>query len=118
MCLVVKVKSDIIKKQYCIRTWTIRPMRVCQDASVVSNSLTQWTVAHQTSLSMGFSKQEYLSRLPFPPSGVPSNPGIEPMSHMSLALATKSFTTSTTWEDCSESASHSVMSNSLQLHGL
>ena len=27
--------------------------------SVVSNSVTPWTVAHQAPLSMGFSKQEY-----------------------------------------------------------
>ena len=37
-----------------------------------------WTVAHQASLSMGFSKQEYWSGLPFPsPEGLP-NPQIEP----------------------------------------
>ena len=34
--------------------------------SVVSNSLTPWTVAHQAPLSMGFSRQEYWSALPFP----------------------------------------------------
>ena len=28
-----------------------------------------WTVAHQSPLSMGFSRQEYWSRLPFPPLG-------------------------------------------------
>ena len=39
-----------------------------------------WTVAHQTPLSMGFSRQEYWSGLPFPsPGGLP-NPGIEPRS--------------------------------------
>ena len=30
---------------------------------------TQWTVAYQTSVSMGFSRQEHLSCLPFPPPG-------------------------------------------------
>ena len=35
---------------------------------------TQWTVARQAPLSMGFSRQEYGSGLPFPP------PGIEPRS--------------------------------------
>ena len=91
----------------------------CPNAySVMSLYYPPWIIACKAPLSMGFSKQEYLSRLPFPPSGVPSNPGIEPVSHTSLALATKSFTTSTAWEDCSESASHPVMSNSLQLHGL
>ena len=41
---------------------------------------TPWTVAHQAPLSMGFSRQEYWSRLPFPPLGDLPNPGIEPMS--------------------------------------
>ena len=30
---------------------------------------TLWTVAHQAPLSMGFSRQEYRSGLPFPPPG-------------------------------------------------
>ena len=37
------------------------------------------TVAHQAPLSMGFSRQEYWSRLPFPSPDLP-NPGIEPRS--------------------------------------
>ena len=41
---------------------------------------TPWTVAHQALLSMGFSKQEYWSRLPCPPSGDLPDPGIEPGS--------------------------------------
>ena len=35
--------------------------------SVTSNSATPWTVARQTPLSMGFSRHEYWSGLPFPP---------------------------------------------------
>jgi len=39
---------------------------------------TPWTVAYQAPLSMGFSRQEYWSGLPFPsPRDIP-NPGIEP----------------------------------------
>ena len=34
--------------------------------SVMSNSETPWSVAHQAPLSKGFSRQEYQSRLPFP----------------------------------------------------
>ena len=41
---------------------------------------TPWTVAHQAPLSMGFSRQEYWSGLPFPSLGDLSNPGIEPRS--------------------------------------
>ena len=39
-----------------------------------------WTVAHQAPLSMGFSRQEYWSGLPFPSPGDLPNPGIEPRS--------------------------------------
>ena len=39
---------------------------------------TAWTVAHQASLSMGFSRQEHWSGLPFPSPGDLPNPGIEP----------------------------------------
>ena len=38
---------------------------------------TPWTVAQQASLSMGFSRQEYWSGLPFPSPGDLPNPGIE-----------------------------------------
>ena len=39
-----------------------------------------WTVAHQTPLSMGLSRQEYWSGLPFPSPGALPDPGIEPES--------------------------------------
>ena len=38
------------------------------------------TVTCQACLSVGFSRQEYWSRLPFPSSGDLPNPGIEPVS--------------------------------------
>ena len=41
---------------------------------------TPWTVAHQASPSMGFSRQEYWSGLPFPSPGDLPDPGIEPGS--------------------------------------
>ena len=59
-----------------------------------------WTVACQTPLSMGFSRQEYWSGLPLAPQGGLPDPGIEPASLMSPALAGRFFTTSTTWEAC------------------
>ena len=59
--------------------------------SPVQLSATLWTVAHQASLSMGFSSQEYWSGLPFPP----------PMHE------------SEKWK-----WSHSVVSDSSQPHGL
>ena len=57
---------------------------------------TPWTVACQAPLSMGFSRQRYL--LPFPPPGDLPDPGIEPTSPVSPALAGEFFTTSATWE--------------------
>ena len=41
---------------------------------------TPWTVAYQASLSMGFSRQEYWSRLPFPSPGDLPGPRVEPRS--------------------------------------
>jgi len=42
--------------------------------------VTPWTVAYQAPPSMGFSRQEYWSGLPFPSPGGFSDPGIEPGS--------------------------------------
>ena len=41
---------------------------------------TQWTIALQAPLTMGFSKQEYWNGLPCPPPGDLPDPGIEPTS--------------------------------------
>ena len=48
--------------------------------SCVQLYVTPWTVAYQASQSMGFSRQEYWSGLPFPSPGDLPNPGIEPGS--------------------------------------
>ena len=61
---------------------------------------TPWTVAHQAPLSIGFSRQEYWSGLPFPSSGDLPRPGIELSSLASPALAGGFFTTDATWEAC------------------
>ena len=52
----------------------------------------------QAPLFMGFSTQEYWSGLPCPPPGDLPDPGTEPVSLLSPALAGGFFTTSTTWE--------------------
>ena len=49
---------------------------------------TLWTAASQARLSMGFSRQEYWSGLPFPPPGSLPDPGIK---HMSAALQVDSL---------------------------
>ena len=51
-----------------------------QGLSQVNLFVTQQTVAHQASLSMEFSRQEYWSGLPFPSPGNLPNPGTEPGS--------------------------------------
>ena len=59
-----------------------------------------WTLACQAPLPMEFSRQEHWSGVPFPtPRDLP-DPGIEPTSLVSPALAGGFFTTSTTWEAC------------------
>ena len=57
-----------------------------------------WTVAHQVPLPMGFSRQESCSGLPCPPPRDLPNPGIEPASPVSPALAGRIFIPSDTWE--------------------
>ena len=42
--------------------------------------MTPWTAAHQAPQSMGFSRQEYWSGLPFPSPGDLPDPGIKPRS--------------------------------------
>ena len=59
---------------------------------------TTWTVARQGPLSMGFSGQEYWSRLPCPSPGDLPNQGIKPASLKSPAVAGRFFTTHATWE--------------------
>ena len=64
-----------------------------QSLSCVPLLATPWTVAHQASLSMGISRQEYWSGLPLPtPTDLP-NLGIKPASLASPALAGGFFVT-------------------------
>ena len=51
--------------------------------SCVQLFVTLWTIARQTSLSMGFSRQEYQSGLPCLSPRDLSDPGIKPRSHVS-----------------------------------
>ena len=56
------------------------------------------TVVHQAPLSVEFFQQEFWSALSFPTPGHPPDPGIEPTSPVSPALAGGFFTTSATWD--------------------
>ena len=57
-----------------------------------------WTVACQTPLPIGFSRQEYWSGVPFNTLEDLPDPRIKPMSLVSSALAGRFFTTGATWE--------------------
>ena len=74
-------KWDLTKRErFCTAKWS---------RSVVSDSATPWTTAYQDPQSMGFSRQEHWSGLPFPsPRDLP-NPGIESRSPAFQAGATK-----------------------------
>ena len=63
-----------------LQPWSCAHAQVC---------LTLWTVAHQAPLSMGFSRQEYWSGLPYLSPGYLPDSGIKPVS---LALAGEFFT--------------------------
>ena len=66
---------------------------VCdQLLSPVQLFATPQTVVHKAPLSMGFSRQEYWSRLLFPPSEDLPTPGIKPVSLVFLILSGELFT--------------------------
>ena len=54
--------------------------------------MTPWAIACQAPLSLGFSRQEHWNGLPCPPPGDLPDPGIEPASLISPALAGGFFT--------------------------
>ena len=53
---------------------------MCESLSCIRLFVTPWTVACQAPLSMGFSRQEFQSGLPFPSPGDRPDSGIEPKS--------------------------------------
>ena len=71
---------------------------VSDSCSIMPDSFQPHRLACQAPLSMEFSRQDYWSGLPCPsPADLP-DPGIEPTSLISPALAGRFFSTSTTWE--------------------
>ena len=60
--------------------WEETSISVVQSLSCVQLFATQWTVAHEASLSVEFSRQEYWSGLTFPSPGDFPDPGIKPGS--------------------------------------
>ena len=53
--------------------------------------LTLWTATHPVPLSMGFSRQEYCSGLPFPPPAHLPDPRVKPTSPVPPALQADSL---------------------------
>ena len=78
----------------CLFSPKVAPCRttVCVCAPLCPTFVTSWATACQAPLSMGFSRQEYWNGLPFPSPGDLPDPGIEPGSLASLALAGGFFT--------------------------
>ena len=95
-CTLIKLTAHLLGASY-IHTVT-KPLTLCKCDTCCGFSLkgptkvkgksfsrvqffaTPWTVAYQAPPSMGFSKQEYWSELPFPSPGHLPDPGIEPGS--------------------------------------
>ena len=87
--------------------------------SVMSDSLCPMNyIAHQVPLSKAFPRQGYWHGLPFLSPGDLPDPGIEPTSLVSPALAGRFFTTSATWQAlCYQSLiphSHQALINILE----
>ena len=77
---------------YCVLSYVL-------SCPVVSNSFaTPWTVACQAPPSMGFSRQEYCSRLPSPTPGDLPDPRIEPSSLASPVFIRQILCHWATWE--------------------
>ena len=94
----VLISRKLIKTQVCNSKYSIlnpgNKVAWCKkkrivSPSVISNSVTPWTVARQAPLSTGFSRQEYWIGLPFPSPGDLPDPGSKPRSP---ALQTYFFT--------------------------
>ena len=73
--------SALLYSRHFIKLVVLRGFFALLACRITYNSLQPlWTVAHQAPVSMGFPRQEYWSRLPFPsPRDLP-NPGMEPVS--------------------------------------
>ena len=82
----IDTKRKTTKKGEYLRHTDSRVSNVCLFA-------TPWTVALQVPLSVGFSRREHWSGLPFPPPGDLPDPGIELSSLTSPASAGRVFTT-------------------------
>ena len=83
-----------------------RPCVCVPNCSVMSHSVTPWTVAYQSPLSMGFPRQEYWGVLPFPFPGGSSVPRDQThASYVSLHCQVDSLPLSHLWSPSQRSSS-------------
>ena len=87
--LLKEIKEGQNKWKDSPRSWVCTCVLNC--FSHVRFFVTLCTIAHQASMSIEFSRQEYWSGLLCPPPGDLPNPGIKPASFKSLALASEFF---------------------------
>ena len=80
-------KKEWVLKWPCIARVLVKKVKVLVSESCLT-LLTPQAAVHQAPLSMGFSRKEYWSGLPFPSPGDLPDPGMEPKS---LALQADSF---------------------------
>ena len=77
---------------YCLATFLVSyncgaPVCMCaKSLQQVWLFVIPWTEAHQAPLSMGFSRQEYWSQLPYPPPPDFPNSGVEPKCLTSICI--------------------------------
>ena len=86
------------KQLLCLPLTLQLPWSLFQTWGNVRASTDPMDCSRQAPPSMGFPRQEYWSRLPFPTPRDLLNPRTEPASLMSPALADRFFTINTTWE--------------------
>ena len=84
-CFFLKQSSCLLAWHYLMLYYNLFAYHLPSKVKVKSLSRVQlfatlWTVAYKAPQSMGFSRQEYWSGLPFPSPGDLSDPGIEPRS--------------------------------------
>ena len=94
LLLILRTQNSL--SLYC-KNGQLLSMCVLNCISCVQLFATLWMVARQAPLSMGFSRQEFWSRLPCPPPGDLPESGIEPASLTSPELTGEFFPTSATW---------------------
>ena len=74
------IQMDKMHMKRCSASLIIESEVKVKSLSPVRIFVTPWTVAYQAPLSMGFSRQECWSGLPFPSPGDLPDPGVEPGS--------------------------------------